>query len=68
MVARIKPKPKVERVRIARFKRPPPGVYSKAKQCIYCKHWYINPCDEAKAVECANFNYLSAVKKKGKTK
>lgn len=58
-----------------REKLPPPSVaetQSRVKQCAFCKHWYIKPCDEKTKDACANFKFLATRKSdkpaKGKRK
>lgn len=30
----------------------------RVKQCSYCKHYYIKPCDEKSAPQCPNYLFL----------
>lgn len=34
------------------------------RQCAFCKHWYINPCDDERKASCANYLHLTTTKPK----
>jgi len=68
MIERVK-RSRPERVRPAqRHGIPPPGIYSGAKQCAYCEHWYIKPCDLNQKDACPNYVHIqkSSTKRKAK--
>jgi hypothetical protein len=37
-----------------------PGPKTKAKQCAFCKHWYIKPCKKGEHEKCANWLHLQS--------
>lgn len=48
--------------------KPPPSVaetQSRAKQCAFCKHWYLNPCTDKTAPSCPNYLHLQKTKPPG---
>lgn len=66
---RIKLPPKKERERIRLPAKPerqeePVARSAAVKQCAFCKHWYISPCDEKKAKQCANYKFLQQSKRR----
>jgi hypothetical protein len=38
-------------------------VVSQAKQCTFCKHFYIKPCSDRSKESCPNFLHLKRGKK-----
>lgn len=39
---------------------------SRVKQCGFCKHFYIQPCDDKAKGKCPNYLFLISKTKKGK--
>lgn len=70
--AKKKPAPRERLVEIEVAKPQPESVKktkSRVKQCAFCKHFYINPCDDKTKEKCPNYLFLqSRGKKVGKTK
>lgn len=43
-------------------------VKARVKQCAFCKHYYIKPCDDKSKDRCPNYLHVQTKVKKGKTK
>lgn len=40
----------------------------RVKQCAFCKHYYIKPCDDKSKSQCPNYLHLQSKIKQGKRK
>lgn len=67
MKAKKKPLPRERLVEVV-VSAPPSIKQSKSrvKQCGFCKHFYIQPCDDRSKEKCPNYLFLQSKAKKGK--